>query len=178
MKTSVLLNILIILLMFSSFSVVAEKDSEVIQRMAAVEQALQQMAEISTQGAQTVQRLGENVEKLASDYGVFKRDVLQRLTAVEQELESLRLLQQKPFISALPKIQKEETTAGDSNSLLRVSKGERPIEKTAKLIRARNVYSPIHRAVHYTSNGPQVLFYTVQRMELGGYRVIRQEYAE
>jgi hypothetical protein len=176
MKTSVLLNILIILLMFSSFSVVAEKNSEVIQRMAAVEQALQQMAEISTQGAQTVQRLGENVEKLASDYGVFKRDVLQRLTAVEQELESLRLLQQKPFISALPKIQKEETTAGDS--LLRVSKGERPIEKTAKLIRARNVYSPIHRAVHYTSNGPQVLFYTVQRMELGGYRVIRQEYAE
>jgi len=98
MKTSVLLNILIILLMFSSFSVEAEKDSEAIQqRMAAVERALQQMAEISTQGAQTVQRLGENVEKLTNDYAVFKSGVSQRLALIEEELEKLKLLQQKPL---------------------------------------------------------------------------------
>jgi len=177
MKTLVLLGIFA-LLICNCFSVAAEEadDVEAINgRMSALERALQQMAEISTQGAQTVQRLGGNVEKLTNDYGSFKRDVLQRLTAVEQELERLRLLQQKPFISALPKIQKEETVDGAPNSLLRVSE-RLPIEKSAKLISTRNVYrSPIHRVVHYTQNGPRVVSYTVQRMEKGSYKVIRQE---
>jgi len=110
MKTLVLTGIIALLICNSSSnSVVAVEENEAIQqRMSAVEQALQQMAEISTQSAQTIKRLSENVEKLANDYANFKKDISQRLTLLEQGVNELKLQQQRSLLSTSPQEQNKK----------------------------------------------------------------------
>jgi hypothetical protein len=131
----------------SVVAVEAANDVEAIQeRMSAIERALQQMAEISAQSAQTVKRLSENVEKLANDYANFKKDSSQRLTLLEQGVNELKLQQQRSLLSASPQEQNKKATERKyppypweaySPNQQKVTERTRPVED---IIYVREVY--------------------------------------